>query len=116
MNHILVGASIPFAVACVWYAARRGRTSLRFLVLVPCTMALGALWAIVPDLPRLVGRVALHQRLTADPRCDLFFWHHTLDRIETNSIWTTPVFVLMLLGLLFAGWRTLRAAERRRAL
>ena len=111
MNQIVLGATLPFAGALAVYLARRGRIGLQFLVLTPLAMAAGALWAVVPDLPRLVGRLDLYNRLANDPRTDVFLWHYTIDRIETNSIGSTVIFVLMVWCLLAVAWRELRHRE-----
>jgi len=111
MNQLVLGASIPFAAALVVYAARGCRATVRWLVLTPLLTAAGALWAVVPDLPRLAGRHGLYLRLTHDPRMDVFFWHYTIDKLESDTIWYTPVFVLILCALLFIAWRQLSLAE-----
>jgi hypothetical protein len=112
VNQVVIGAAIPFVLAALYYACRRFRASLGFLILAPVFMALGALWAIAPDLPRAVGRMDLYLRYANDPRTDIFFWHYTIDRIETDAIWYTPGFILMLLCLLAVAWRELHLRER----
>lgn len=87
MNHALYGASIPFAIALVIYALRRGRASLTFLVLTPLAMAAMAFWASAPDLPRAIGMQDLYLRLSMDPRIDIFLWHYSIDQLETSTAW-----------------------------
>lgn len=115
MNQLLLGASIPYVLAVLYYADRKGRVGLPFLMIMPLLMAASAIWAIVPDLPRLLGMHALYSRLAFDPRCDLFYWHYTIDRIEGDSPWYGVGLVLMLGSVLFAAWRTLATEERRGA-
>ena len=81
-------------------------------MITPLVAAAGALWAVVPDLPRLAGRNALYTRLAKDPRMDIFFWHYTVDKIETDTVWFTALFMLMLWMLLYAAWRELRRSEQ----
>jgi hypothetical protein len=111
MNQLLIGAAIPFAIAAAAYALRGGRASWRWLILTPAAMALGALWAVVPDLPRLVGWYSLYHRLAQDPRCDVFFWHYTIDRLEADSSWYAAGWVVLAAGLLAAALRELYRAE-----
>jgi hypothetical protein len=111
MNQILLGAAIPFLVLALIYAIRRGRGSLLFFACAPLWLAAGALWAVVPDLPRLLGREDLYFRLAKDPRMDLFFWHYTIDRIEDEWFpYHIPLVILVLL-LIAAAWREVRRRE-----
>lgn len=111
MNQFLLGASFPFIVACIVYAARRFRAGLVMLVGTPAAMALCGLWAIVPDLPRVIGWHSLYSRLAQDPRTNVFFWHYAIDRVEQDSIWFNVLFLLMFASLLAAAWREVRRAE-----
>ena len=79
MNHVLLGASIPFLVGAVLFAVKRGRVGLPFLILLPAAMAALAVWAVLPDLPRMFGAHDLYMRIHADPRLDLFLWHGRID-------------------------------------
>jgi len=113
MNQFLLGASVPYAIALLIYAGRRFRTGPVMLIVAPLMMAVGGVWAIVPDLPRILGWYELYDRLARDPRSDLFFWHYSIDQTEGLSIWFNVLFVLMLASLLMAAWRELRIRERR---
>lgn len=116
MHQPLFGACTTLLVALVIYAIRRGHASFGMLIITPLAMLFGAVWAVVPDLPRLVGAHALYSRLSRAPWTDIFLWHHTIDRIETNTLdRMTPLFntlfTLLVLLLLAAAWRELRRAE-----
>ncbi len=111
MNQILIGSLIPFAVAMAVYARRKGRADIAFLTLTPFAMLLGALWAVVPDLPRLFGRSDLYLRWSIDPRMNLFFWHYSIDQIETDSSWYAVGLLLTGACLLFIGWREIARRE-----
>jgi hypothetical protein len=113
VNQLLLGASIPFAVAAVIYAARRCRAGLVTLILTPALMLASALWAVAPDLPRLLGHYDLYQRLSRDPRCDLFLFHYTIDLMEADSRWCGVGLVLMAGAILAAALRELRTIEQR---
>jgi hypothetical protein len=113
VNQIVLAAGIPFTVAVLAYALRKGRTSLRFLIVTPLVMSACALWAVVPDIPRVLGCQSLYRRLSRDPRCDIFFWHYTIDLREKDSGWFFVAFVIMLLLLTAAGCRELRRREER---
>lgn len=111
MNQLLLGAAIPFCAAAVVYAVRGGRAGLGLLIGTPVTMAACAIWAVVPDLPRFVGLHALYLRLSMDPRMNMFFWHYSIDRTETDSPWYAAGFALLAAALLLAAWRELCARE-----
>ena len=114
MNQAFLGASIPFAIGAVIYLVRRCRISLRGLVMLPVCMLLSVTWAIAPDIPRLLGMTLLYNRLTHDPRCDIFLWHYTIDRMESDSSLFLPVLVLLGACLLAAAWREIHLAEENR--
>ena len=112
MNQVLIGASIPFTVAMLIYLFRGRRAGLPFLLLTPLAMLLGAFWAEIPDLPRLLGHRELYLRWAQDPRMDIFFWHYSIDRIEADSSWYAVGLLLMAAGLLIVAWRELSRRER----
>jgi len=111
MNQIVIGAAVPFLIAIVIYAAKRFRAGRGLLIGAPLFMLLGAVWAVVPDLPRLWGDHALYDRLARDPRMNLFFMHYTIDQIETYSGWWFALALGMAAALLFMAWRELKMAE-----
>lgn len=111
MNQLLLGASIPFLAAGVLYALRRGRASLALLCLTPCAMAATAVWAVVPDLPRLIGMHGLYHRLANDPRMDVFLWHHTIDAIEFDSPWYGAGLAALGALVMLAAWKELVRRE-----
>lgn len=112
MNQIFIGSLIPFLCAACLYACRGCRASLRLLTVTPLVMALGAAWAVVPDIPRLLGRYDLYHRLARDPRTDIFFWHFTIDRVEDGTFWYMGGLALMGFCLAAAAWRELYLEER----
>lgn len=111
MNQLLLGASIPFLVAACLYAARHARASLPLLVATPCAMAALAVWAVVPDLPRLAGLHTLYLKLAADPRIDIFLWHYTIDAMEFDSPGYGVGLAALAAALLAAAWRELSLRE-----
>jgi len=118
MHQLILGAATPLVLAIVVYLAHRCRAPFWLLVLTPAAMVLCALWAVLPDLPRLIGLQSLYRRLAQNPRCDIFFWHYSIDKVEAARLDAmTPlfntVFALLVATLLAAAWRELRLAERR---
>jgi len=86
------------------------------LIATPALMGACAIWAVVPDIPRLIGLGSLYSRLANDPRMDIFFWHYTLDQIEARTIERyiplfTALFVFLIAAILLAAWRELRLRE-----
>mgnify|MGYP006306872107 CR=1 FL=1 len=112
MNHIVIGASIPYLISLAVYLGRGCRASIAFLLGVPVFLAMGSLWAIVPDMPRLFGRMDLYREWAFDPRMNVFFFHHAIDSIEGYSPVWLVLFVLMVGSLLAAAWRELRRIEK----
>lgn len=120
MHQLILGATIPLALAILVYGIRRFRAPMWLLVVTPPAMALCALWAVAPDVPRMIGWQSLYTRLAQSPCCDIFFWHYSIDRVEAARLDAmTPlfnaIFALLVAALLAAAWRELRIAERRNA-
>jgi hypothetical protein len=112
MNQVVIGAAIPYLVCAVIYFARKARASMTLLVAGPLAMAACATWAVVPDIPRALGMDGLYSRLANDPRSNIFFFHYTIDRLETDSILYTVAFVLMALSIFAVAWREVWLVER----
>jgi hypothetical protein len=113
MNQILLGAAIPFAILFLWYAINKFRASLLTLIMAPFWMTLGAIWATLPDIPRVLGYYNLYWKMSTNPRSDIFFWHYTIDKIETDSsLYHVGVLILGML-LIAAAWRELKIAEEK---
>lgn len=114
MNHILIGSAFPFVAAAIVYFLRRCRASIGMLLATPALMFLCATWAVIPDLPRIVGWHTLDARMASvrNPWIDIFFWHYTVNRHESYSPWFSVGFVLMLACLFVAAWRELELAEK----
>ena len=114
MNQLVLGAVVPFAVAALVYFLRGRRAGFMMLIAVPVCMFLSTVWAVVPDIPRLVGRYDLYSRLSRDPRCDIFYWHYTIDLSELHS--DSPLYALALIVMLvllqMAVLREMRIAEK----
>ncbi len=111
MNQLALGALFPYLFGLVLYLWRRGRASLRMLVGIPAAMAVCAIWAVAPDIPRILRLYSLYHRLARDPRCDIFFWHYTIDKIEGGDVPFHAVIVVMAFSLILAAWRELIQRE-----
>ena len=117
MHQIVLGAGIPFLAALIVYIIHRFRAPLWLLIITPPAMLAGAVWAEVPDIPKLVGWYSLYDKLSRDPRSNIFFWHYTIDRIEAARLdsltWLFDgCFVLLATAVLAAAWRELYLAEK----
>lgn len=111
MNHALLGASFPFIIALLWYLIRRGRASFPMLIITPLGMVVCGIWASIPDLPRLIGWHSLYAKLAEDPRINIFFWHYTIDQIETDSSWYAAGVFLLGMSVMLAALRELKKQE-----
>ncbi|MBL7077209.1 MAG: hypothetical protein ISS31_07045 [Kiritimatiellae bacterium] len=114
MNQIVIGAAIPYLVSAVIYLFRQGRASMTLLVIGPLAMAACAVWAVVPDIPRALRMDGLYHKMANDPRCNIFFMHYTIDKLETDSILYLVAFVLMALSVFAVAWREVWLTERER--
>ena len=112
MNQLLLGASFPFAAGLLYYLLRRRRASFKMLIIIPFTMFLSMIWAVAPDLPRLFGYRDLYFKLSHDPRCNIFYWHYSIDLVEADSAIYSLGFTLIAIAMLFAVWREIALAER----
>ena len=111
MNHIFFGALGPFVVLAVLYLLRQRRASLRGLVFAPVLMLCGSIWAILPDLPRYAGLHTLYLQLMSDPRTNIFFFHHYIDLVETDSPYYNIGVIAMVCALFAVAWWELRRGE-----
>lgn len=112
MNQILTGASLPFLLGALMYLIKGARASFSMLIMIPVFMFLGSIWAVMPDIPRFFGKMDLYHRLARDPRCDIFFWHYTIDQIESDSTFYIYPFIFIFTALLAAAMRELSLREK----
>ena len=112
MNQIVIGAAGPYVISAIIYMARKARASSLFLIMAPLSMALCAIWAVVPDIPRALRMDGLYHRLAGDPRINIFFMHYTIDQMESDSILYTVAAVLMALSVFAVAWREVWLRER----
>lgn len=110
MNHISFASAIPFAIAMIILLFRR-RAGLLWLILTPLFMGLCSLWAVAPDLPRLWGNKELYLKLSFEPRCNIFFFHHYIDGTESDSPWWGAVVAISAGIMLFIACWELKITE-----
>ena len=67
MNQIVIGATGPYLISACIYLVSKTRASRALLIVAPLSMAACAIWAILPDIPRLIGMDSLYRRLAGDP-------------------------------------------------
>ena len=84
MNHVIIGSLLPFVIGLGVYWRKGG--SLPLHILWPTSMALGALYAVIPDIPRVLGMHELYISLSNNPKCDIFLWHYSIDMRESDSL------------------------------
>jgi hypothetical protein len=113
MHQFLLGASFPFVIGLIVYGLRRCRAGPAWLIIVPLLSVLCGVWAIIPDIPRLLGWSSLYVRLAQDPRINIFFWHYTIDLIERDWSGYRVGFVVLLAAFLAIAWRELARREAR---
>lgn len=116
MNHIVIGAGIPFLVGLCLYRRQGGRVGMRWLVTLPVCMALCAFWALIPDIPLLLGDVAWYVRAHRSPWIDVFFFHGSIDALEQRvdlAPWNWMLAMAMPATLLAIAWRELALREKR---
>jgi hypothetical protein len=81
------------------------------LIITPVAMVACGIWASVPDLPRLIGWHSLYMKLAMDPRINIFFWHYTIDQIETDSSWYAAGVFVLGMAVMLAALRELKKQE-----
>ncbi len=116
MHHPLFGAIFPVIIAAILYGKRNGRASFPMLIFTPVAMLACAGWAVVPDLPKLVGQMELYYQFHRTAWSNIFFLHIWIDAIE--GTWLEPynplfnlLFTLIIALPLVAAWRELRITE-----
>jgi hypothetical protein len=116
VNHVLIGAFLPFLICAVLYAARGFRAGGALLVLGPLAMLASGFVAIIPDLPRLWGNQVLYVEWHHRSWCNLAWGHCAIDRHDRIDSWPGFAVLFVLCGavILAAAWRELRLAERGR--
>ncbi|MDP6524947.1 MAG: hypothetical protein QGI24_06430 [Kiritimatiellia bacterium] len=113
MNQLLLGALIGFMPMAALYAWRRFRSNSAMLIAAPLAVITCSVWAVIPDIPRLLDMTNFYLKLSRDPRTNLFFWHYTIDQMEVDSPWYAAGIVLLYASMLFAAWRELKMVEDR---
>jgi len=118
MHQLILGAAIPLSLSLLIYMLHRCRAPMWLLVLTPPAMGFCAMWAVAPDIPRIIGWHSLYEKMQI-PLSDIFFWHYSIDKIEAAHLDSmTPLFntffALLLIALLFVAWRELSLAEKQK--
>lgn len=118
MHQLILGAVIPLTLALAIYLIRRCRAPMWLLVLTPPAMGFCAIWAIAPDIPRMIGWNSLYEKISTSPKANIFFWHYTIDRMEATYLdpmlpFFNACFVLLLFALLAVAWRELYLVEQK---
>ena len=116
MNHVLIGAFLPFCVCAAIFVANGRRAGGKLLVFGPLAMLASGFVAIVPDLPRLWGDQVLYVDWHHARWCNLAWGHCAIDRHDRIDSW--PGFAVLFVAcgavILAVAWRELRLAERGR--
>lgn len=112
MNQFVLGAVFPFMIGLVRYVRHGCRASFRALVWTPLAMAACGIWAVAPDLPRLVGWQTLYRRLADNPYANICFFHTAIDRIEVETPLYAVALIVLCAGPLLAAWREVALREQ----
>lgn len=107
MNHLAMGALLPWLLAVAWWLWRRALVSTFFFIITPAAMTAGALWAVVPDIPRLYGNHRLYFEMHRDPHSDIYLWHYTIDLLENHVFLLSVPFWAPILALMVASMPTM---------
>jgi hypothetical protein len=115
--HALLASALPLAWFFGHWLRRGRRTSARAMVLLALACAASSAWAVIPDMPRLVGKmetyVALHHRWY----CNAWWLHCYIDAHDDidSSMVFPALFVLAAAAVFTVGWRELARREAERA-
>lgn len=114
MIHVLLASSLPLLVFFALWLRRGRRASVRSLLLLPIACAASGAWAVVPDMPRLWGDLALYVDMHHKKYCNVFWGHCAIDRRDDidNSMVFPTLFVLVAVAVFAIGWRELRRTEQ----
>jgi hypothetical protein len=101
----------------ILYIKRGGRATLPMLIITPACMLICATWAVVPDIPRMLGLSNVYYAMQANSWTNIFFLHQWIDKIEGS--WFDPytplfntLFMIIVILPLIAAWRELALRER----
>ena len=116
MNHLAIGALLPWLLAVGWWLSRKALVSPWFFVIFPLLMTAGAIWAVVPDIPRLLGNSELYFTMHRDPQSNIYLWHYTIDLLQYDVLllsipFWTPVLAAMVASMPIMALLTLRRRE-----
>ncbi|MFU8780705.1 MAG: hypothetical protein ACNA71_06735 [Kiritimatiellia bacterium] len=118
MHQPLFGAIFPVIIAAILYFKRDRRASLHMLVITPLAMLACAIWAGVPDLPKLIRNMDLYYQLHQSAWSNIFFLHRWIDAIE--GTWLDPytpifntIFTIVVALPMLAAWRELHQREKK---
>lgn len=116
MHQPLFGAIFPVIIAAILFCTRGKRASLAMLIVTPVAMLGCAVWAVMPDLPKLLGQMDLYYRMHNTAWSNLFFLHLWIDAIEDT--WFDPytpifnsLFTIIVALPMIAAWYELHQRE-----
>ena len=113
MNHVVIGAALPFAICVLLYARAGGRASGRLLVLGPIAMLASGTLAVFPDLPRALHDTDRYFAWHQAAWCNVSWGHCWIDAHPESEDWLgwTVLGVLLGAAVLGAAYRELRRRE-----
>jgi len=111
MNQVFLGAVIPYGVILLLYWRRSCRASFSMLIAAPLITVLSALWAVVPDIPRILGMPELYETLARARWTNIFYFHHAIDMVEPDVSGYLYGIAVIALSYMAAAWRELLLEE-----
>jgi hypothetical protein len=114
--HVLIASMLPLAIFfAVWWKRGR-RTTARALVMLAGACLVSGAWAVVPDMPRLWGDLALYVDMHHLSYCNVWWGHCAIDRHDAidSSMLFPVIFVIAAISVLAVAWRELAQRERTR--
>jgi len=112
--HVLAASSLPLAIFFAFWWKNGRRTSSRALITLALACLVSGAWAVVPDMPRLWGNLALYVDMHHLSYCNIWWGHCAIDRREAidSSMLFPVLFVLAAASVLAVAWRELARRER----
>lgn len=96
MNQFVIGMIPFFLIMIIRFFLKRFKLEIKELILHLSLMLLSGLWAIIPDLPRVIGMNKLYIKLSKTEWINIFWFHYSIDKAESgNFIYAYFIFIII---------------------